>query len=153
MRSFERQWDLLGDYAGRQKLYADRSTWKRNSYFHRLQSAVSDIERLIAVGDAVIVFDYDQWGLERDLGGRTVFPFLERGGEYWGMPENDTSATEEFERTRRASGASHFVVGWPAFRWTEDYSRFAGHLHDNFECVLATEQLVVFDLRRSAWQR
>lgn len=74
-------------------------------------------------------------------------PFLERDGEYWGNPKNDATAIDELDRLRSDPRASHFIVGWPAFWWFDDYSVFTAHLHENFECVLANEQLVAFDLR------
>jgi len=146
-RSYEHQWRLLEKHAQLSGAKADRSNWERNSYFHRLRSAVGDIERLVAPGDKLILLDEDRWGLEHDLGGRTVLPFLERGGEYWGIPVDDEDAIREFDQLRSTSDASHFFVGWPAFRWAEDYGGFAAYVRENFHRLLSNEQLIGFDLR------
>jgi hypothetical protein len=48
------------------------------------------------------------------------FPFIEKHGEYWGLPEDDNHAVRETERLCRA-GASYLVVAEPAFWCLEHY--------------------------------
>ena len=78
-----------------------------------------------------------------------VFPFLEREGEYWGPPADDTQAIHELERLRLRR-ASFIVFAWPAFWWMEHYKGFAEYLQSHFTSVLNNESLIVFDIRRSA---
>lgn len=78
-----------------------------------------------------------------------VFPFLERDGEYWGPPMDDGQAIQELERLRRQQ-ASFIVFAWPAFWWMEHYKVFAEYLQSTYPRVLHNENLIVFDLRRSA---
>jgi glycosyltransferase involved in cell wall biosynthesis len=148
--SIELQWDTLESHAKRKGVSIDRDRWRRNSYFHRLQSAMNDIEGLVDNGGSFILFDEDQWGLEHDLGGRFAVPFLEHDGYYWGTPANDDHAIVELGRLRAESNASHFVVGWPAFWWTEEYAGFADYMNRNFNCVIRTNELLAYDLRDAA---
>jgi hypothetical protein len=75
-----------------------------------------------------------------------VWPFLERGGEYWGLPSDSASAIVELERLRER-GAGFIAFVWTAFWWLDYYSAFREHLSGSYRRVVGNELLVVFDLR------
>ena len=76
---------------------------------------------------------------------RVAVPFLEKDGQYWGPPADDGTALRELERLRRA-GASFVAFAWPAFWWLDHYPGLGAHLRADFNCVLRTDRVVVFDL-------
>jgi SAM-dependent methyltransferase len=112
----------------------------------QLEQAIQELKALVPEGDTFILVDEEQWGVGETVAGRRHLPFPERGGQYWGRPEDDEAAVREFERLRQA-GASFMVFGWPAFWWLEYYEGLRCHMRSNFSCVLENERLVVFDLR------
>ena len=105
-----------------------------------------DIAALIPPGESFILVDEDSWVTDDELGGRRRIPFLERHGQYWGPPPEDSTAINELERMR-TSGAGFLVFAWPAFWWLDYYSGFHRHLRSEYRCVLENERLVAFDLR------
>jgi hypothetical protein len=117
-----------------------------NEWMHRLMQAAEDVERVVPRDAALILVD--EQGFGGDFGQpRRRFPFLERGGVYWGTPPDDATAIDELERMRHEAGPAFIAFGWPSFWWLEHYPRFAAHLRDTFPCVLRNDRLVVFDLR------
>lgn len=60
-------------------------------------------------GETVIVIDHD--GLRNYLASsQRGTPFVERGGGYWGPPEDDAQAVRELERRRTDAGAECFAL-------------------------------------------
>ncbi len=104
-----------------------------------------EIEQSIPAGSTFILVNDDQWGHETALTDRRVIPFLERGGRYWGPPDNDQTVIQELERLRGA-GASHIVFAWPSFWWLDYYSGLRNHLQKNAPCLPSNERLLVFGL-------
>ncbi len=94
---------------------------------------------------AFVLVDGAEWGMDGTAGRRAI-PFPERVGEYGGPPADDEAAVSELERQRRA-GASHVVVGWPAFWWLDHYTGLRHHLESTAELVRTNERLRVWDLR------
>jgi SAM-dependent methyltransferase len=74
-----------------------------------------------------------------------AIPFLERDGQYWGMPSDDETAIREFTRLRD-SGAKFLVFTSDAFWCLDYYAEFHRKLKSEHRCVLKNERLVVFDL-------
>jgi SAM-dependent methyltransferase len=114
----------------------------------RLGRLREDLAALLPPGDVLILADEDCYRdqLKAD---RTVLPFLERDGQYWGAPPDDDTAIRELERLRQ-SGASFLAFAWPAFWWLDHYRGFRSHLRSRFQCLLENERLIVFDLRRES---
>ena len=110
-----------------------------------IQHATRDLAALISPGESFILVDQDLLREHLALG-RHAIPFLERDGQYWGPPEDDSTATQELERLRR-TGAKFIVFAWPAFWWLDFYSDFEQYLQSRFSCVLKNDRVVVFDLR------
>jgi glycosyltransferase involved in cell wall biosynthesis len=78
--------------------------------------------------------------------GLLVWPFLEREGQYWGLPPDSEIAIAELERLRER-GAGFIAFVWTAFWWLDYYSSFREHLAGRYRRVVGNERLVVFDLQ------
>jgi hypothetical protein len=125
------------------RLHDPEELWSQMS---RLARVRQEITAIIGPRDTFILVDQDEWGTEETIWGRRSLPFLERGGEYWGNPQDDATAVRELERLRSA-GASFMVFGWPAFWWLDYYAGLHHHLRSNYRCVLRNDLVIVFDLR------
>ncbi|MUG98009.1 glycosyltransferase [Scytonema sp. UIC 10036] len=126
--------------------------YREDSCHNYLQGMVKlgkELGALIAQGQNYILVDMDELGHHQLLENCQAIPFLEKEGVYWGPPNDDTIAIQEFERLHR-EGASFIVFAWPAFWWFDYYAKFASYLRSKFRCVLDSERLVVFDLRLAA---
>jgi hypothetical protein len=119
---------------------------RANSWWLQIHVATQELLALIPPGNAFILADEDAWTTTESISGRRRIPFLEREGQYWGLPADDQTAITELERLRR-SGASFLVIAWPAFWWLDYYAGLHRHLRSKYRCVLENDRLVVFDLR------
>ena len=111
-----------------------------------MQLAIQEIETIIPVGADFILVDETQWGGGEILADRHCIPFLERDGEYWGLPSDDHSAVRELERLRQL-GAKYIVFAQPAFWWLDYYSGLHAHLRSTYPQVFKSMRLKVFDIR------
>ena len=118
-------------------------TWEE-----RLQIAIQDTAISIPAGASLILVDENQWDCE-GLSQFRLLPFLERDGNYWGPPADDSTAIKELERMRQA-GASFIVFAWTTFWWLDYYAELRNYLRATFPCILRNSRLVVFDLRHDA---
>jgi len=120
---------------------------KWRMYFERLEKAKKNIDRLIPLRDKFILVDQDtmRWTLGA---GRAAVPFLERDGQYWGIPADDETAIGEVERLR-TSGAKFIIFWWADYWWLEYYVDLSRHLRSNYRCILEDDSLIVFDLGKS----
>ena len=142
----DQQCTVLSEVLKRAGFHVDVAAWKRNSWFHRLQQAVAEIDALVPQSEQFILVDDGTWGATDVFPGNRALPFLERDGQYWGPPQDDHSAIAELERQRRA-GVGFIAFAWPAFWWLDHYSQFLHHLDAEFACVLKNDRLVIYDLR------
>jgi hypothetical protein len=122
---------------------AETQTWER-----WLEEAFREIQETVPDGEALILVDEERWAGANGLSGRRRIPFLERDGEYWGLPADDATAVRELERLRR-EGAAFLVIGWPSFWWLAHYPEFHGHLLQTARKVLESRRIQVFDLRQA----
>ena len=111
----------------------------------RQGSALSEIRMVISSGATYILVDELQTRLADDTEHRTL-PFLERNGEYWGLPADSQEAIREIERMRQ-SGCTYIVFAWPAMWWLEYYRDMTVYLRTRKRCVLENDRLTIFDLR------
>ena len=111
---------------------------------YRLRQAIEDITRTIPPGSSMILVDDNQWPGEA-VHDRGIIPFLEKNGQYWGLPPDDKTAIMELERLRNR-GACSLVFAWQSFWWIDHYPRFYEYLESGFDCLLRSEDLVIFDL-------
>lgn len=133
----------------RQLIHCSDEIERAGSWRSRLDQALQELMGLIREGDTFILVDEEQWGIGDTVMGRRRLPFLEREGQYWGKPEDDNAAVQEFERLRQA-GATFLVFGWPAFWWLDYYPGFRQYLYAKFPFVLNNERVIVFDLHPPA---
>jgi hypothetical protein len=103
----------------------------------QLQSLMPKGGTFIEAGDA------SEWIDLRE--GRRVLPFIERDGQYWGVPDGDEIAISELERMRQA-GASTIIFRSSNFWLLDSYSAFATHLRTHYKTVLEDDRAVIFDL-------
>lgn len=144
LRRYDVAIDALEQHCRRMGLPADAEGWRRRSWFHRLRAVAEDIDALIPTDVPFVLVDDDNLGM-RPGPGRRPIPFLERDGNWWGAPADDRTAIAELERLRE-SGARFLVFAWPGFWWLDHYSGFADYVETRFERVVATEDLLIFDL-------
>jgi glycosyltransferase involved in cell wall biosynthesis len=111
----------------------------------RLRMLQHDIRALVPEGDDLILADEGELASELSTG-RGVLPFLERGGQYYGLPSNDETAIAELERMRRAGG-KFMGFAWPAFWWLDYYTGLRTYLYTHFRCALQNSRIIAFDLR------
>jgi len=138
----------LRTYYQEQGAQVDTDAWKKESWYHRLYQSALDIKAQIPDGDTFVLVDQDNWATGGRVAGRRAFPFPELNGEFGGPPADDTVATEELERRRRA-GAAFIVFAWQAFWWLDYYTGFKNYLETRFPCLMRNERLIIFDLRSS----
>ena len=116
-------------------------------WWQHLYQAEQDVLSAIPPKSTFVLVDEEQWGWGNTLGQRRILPFLEKDGLWWGPPADDETALRELERMQ-LGGATHIVIGWPAFWWLERYREFHHMLRAHHRCVLENERLVVFALNR-----
>jgi SAM-dependent methyltransferase len=113
-------------------------------YARRLVGAIEDVAATVPPGSLIVQVDGAQCGPVL-AAGRPALPFLEKGGQYWGPPADDTTAIAELERLR-GEGARFVVVAWPAFWWLDHYAAFHRHLRTTSRAVCENDRVVIFDL-------
>jgi hypothetical protein len=118
--------------------------WRARNLSREIEAFVPAGGTFVEAGDAA------EWtGLQA---GRRALPFVERDGQYWGLPDSDDAAIAELERMR-AAGASALVFRSPNFWWLDHYSGFASHLRARYGPLVENDRIVVFGLadgRRAA---
>ncbi len=121
----------------------------RESEYHEFRrKALWQIELLIPRRDTFVLVD-DLTLTEHFGAARRILPYLERNGVYYGRPPDDETAIKEMER-ERGMGAKFIVFWLPALWHLQYYSSLNDHLRTNYRCLLDSEALVIFDLRRLA---
>jgi hypothetical protein len=115
----------------------------------RLATAQKQINAFVG-NDARFVL-VESSNFDRLRTGRRPIPLVSHEHEDWksdwGPPESDEVATRELE-DRRREGATHFVLPWTSFWWTDCYPKFFAHLRRDYRCVADGDLLLAFDLRK-----
>lgn len=143
--SIERALETILPESQQKESWNQRKVGKR--WLENSRVAIKELQELCPPEESLILVDQDELGNKESLQ-RTVLPFVERGDQYWGMPQDEATAIEEFERMRRL-GARFIAFAWPAFWLLEWYPAFNSHLRSRFPCVVQNERLIAFDLRHS----
>jgi hypothetical protein len=120
-------------------------THSQTDWYERCACLLIEMTRIVAPNRTVVLADDTQLGINANLMGRRVVPFLERDGQYNGQPADDATAMTELERLRDA-GADYFACAWPSFWWLEHYRGFSAYLRSGFQCLVDNSELKVFDL-------
>jgi hypothetical protein len=113
------------------------------SQLRRLADTQAALQRIAQERAPFILVDEEQFRSALPSG--TAIPFLEKDGQYWGLPSDDATAIRELQRLR-AAGAKSIVFTWPAFWWLKFYPEFHAHLKRNFKQAYRSKNLVSFDL-------
>jgi hypothetical protein len=114
----------------------------------RLAKAHKQIEEFVSADSRFVLVEPSSFD---HLAGRRAIPLVSYEHEDWksdwGSPESDEIATRELE-DRRREGATHFVLPWTSFWWTDCYPKFFAHLRRDYRCVADGDLLLAFDLRK-----
>lgn len=150
------KWDLDRGIAGCERIKirwnlkevpgGDAGFARKRHLTGRLCDVRRELGRLISPGSPFVLVDDNTTAGTTIMEGLHGIPFLERGGEYWGMPADDATAISELERLR-TDGAQLVVFLWTAFWWLDYYPEFLLHLNSRYRKVFDEEHMIVFDLR------
>jgi len=125
--------------------WGDGETPLEEQYRHAM--AADDLARVIPTGEPFLVAgDLDQWEAHKRVIGRRAMPFLQRDGQFWGDPADDSTAISELERMRE-QGVRFIAFGSPTFWWFDYYPQFNQHLRSHFTPVVENKQVAIFDMR------
>ena len=104
----------------------------------------TQVEAVLPANARYILVDEDRFTRPAGSTDRAI-PFLERDGEYWGIPADDPTAISELKRLH-AKGGRFIVFPWIAFWWLGHFSGLRAHLQSTSTKVLENEKVVIFDL-------
>jgi glycosyltransferase involved in cell wall biosynthesis len=145
-RRYVRMWeDCCEDLEARARslgLLPDPAQWRRESWWHRIDQSLDELQRVLPPGAPFLLVDDDQWACT-SIDGRRALPLVERDGQSWGEPADDASALDELQR-QIGRGARSIVFAWPAFWWLDHYRGLADHLRMRARCTLQNERIIVF---------
>ena len=141
---FFHQWHP-NDIPWKNRYYAEEPLFVRD--MKRAEVALGEMARVVDGRDKLILIDGDVVPAELRSQWQTL-PFLERDGQYWGLPASDEVAIHELERMRR-EGVRYMALLWPAFWWLDHYAAFRVYLDARFRRVLDNDNALVFDLQSS----
>jgi GT2 family glycosyltransferase len=114
----------------------------------RLPEIRRALEELCRQGNRVVLIDNGDWFGTEVTDGLDIRPFPERDGQYWGFPSGDEDAVVALDRAL-ADGATHVVVGWPAFWWFDHLPALLARLGQQGRLVVEGDELHVYDMQRS----
>lgn len=149
VRMFDHRSERLARYLRKNEIKFDPESWHRSSYYFwkkHLAEVGGRLARSIPEGSCFILVDDDQWGQGGLAPRREAMPFLEKDGQYWGPPPDDSIAISELERMR-SRGANFLVVAEPCFWWFDHFASFFKFLRSTYRCIAEDGEFVVFDLR------
>ena len=86
-------------------LEVDPEELRFNSRWHQMKLALDRIKRAVPSGASIILADQDHWKARKHLVEFPRFHFLEKHGEFWGLPADDLAAIDELERLREKGRA------------------------------------------------
>ncbi len=109
-----------------------------------LREVFAQVEAVVPQESRYILVDEDRIMKPAVLPGR-VIPFLERDGQYWGIPADDAAAIAELKRLH-AKGARFIVFPCITFWWLSHFSGLSAHLRSTAARVLENETVIIFDL-------
>jgi glycosyltransferase involved in cell wall biosynthesis len=145
LERFEYCCDALSEYLNRKGINISPSIWPRNHWFHQIHYSLKEIETIVAPTDSFILVDENHWGIGESVAERKRIHFLEKEGQYWGLPADDKHAIAEIE-VQRKNGVAVIAFAWSSF-WVLDYFKgMHNYLKSNYKCILENERLMVFNL-------
>ena len=75
--------------------------------------------------------------------GSHAIPFIERNGQYGGIPQDASTAIDELDRMRQA-GVGFPVLAWPVFWLFDLYPSLAEYMRSQYRCVLDADHVIIF---------
>ena len=111
-----------------------------------LLKSFDSLAELVRPEDTFILVDQETFRSKISAGRRAI-PFLERQGQYWGLPPDDATAIHELERLR-GTGVAAIIFAWPTFWWFDYYKAFHKHLNARYRRVRDTDEYVIFSLTK-----
>lgn len=144
LSGYDEQCRAIGAALARNHVQADIATWKRHSWFHRLQRAVDQLLDIIPEGSEFVLIDAESWDLPREFSGRKVRPFITFDGLDGGPPADDEAAILYLNALVRDE-LPFLAVGWPCFWWFDEYPRFSRQLHALADRVSQNDAVIIFD--------
>jgi glycosyltransferase involved in cell wall biosynthesis len=146
VHGFYHQWHPYDPSRVKRELRTERE--RKTKKIRQVQRVLNEMKKLEGItnpGDTYILVNEDAWN-SNPIPGRRVFPFLEKNGQYWGLPADDQAAIQELNRLRTL-GADYIVFAWPSLWWLEHYSEFNNYLNSRFKCVFQNKNIVVFEIK------
>ena len=95
-----------------------------------------------------VLVDENAWGIETEMEHRKRYHFMDRNGQYHGVPLNDDEAINEIERERE-EGAAYLFFTPNAFWWLDHYTVFADYLKNKFSIIVDNTRLKGFSLQKN----
>ena len=146
LEGYDAQCRALGAALARNGMAVDVDSWRKHSWFHRLDRAVSDILAVVPDNSEIVLVDGTTWGAPREFAGRRVRPFLELDGMDGGPPADDEAAIRRLT-TLLADGTQFLAVAWPCFWWFDEYAGWSKLLQRAAGCVLSNDVVAIFNLK------
>ncbi|MDJ0903086.1 MAG: hypothetical protein QNJ55_30240 [Xenococcus sp. MO_188.B8] len=106
----------------------------------KLEELIPEQENIILVDESYLNQSEDQFFQTRN-----IIPFMEKDGQYWGLPPDDETAIREVKRLRKA-GANFLVFIWSSLWWLDYYRQFYQYLLASYHCIWQSDYCVVFRL-------
>ncbi len=119
---------------------------RANEWMHLLIEAGQHFKNNIPAGKKVLLIDQQGFGNSFAPNNKIV-PFLEKNGNYWGIPENDETAAQELLRMINA-GIEYIAVGFPCFWWLAYYPEFEKTLRQNTKSLTENHAVKLFRLKK-----
>lgn len=145
---FEKTCKIVEEHLQKKGIQVDTNAWSRNTWFHEIMSGINDILNIVPENRSFVLVDEDAWGVGQQFENRKRFHFLDKDGEYNGLPQNDVQAIDEIERLRKENVDYIFFTS-NAFWWLDHYPGLASYLKNNFQLILDNERLIVFKLQKN----
>lgn len=129
--------------------HVDPERWRKSALNYlwpsRFLAARRDIRTVVPDNTRFLLIDGGEWGPTTAVDGRTAIRLMERGGDYWGPPENDETVIAEVRR-RSKEGIRFFVLWWTCDWWFDAYPDLFRVLATSGRPVVATDAVTIFEL-------
>jgi glycosyltransferase involved in cell wall biosynthesis len=140
-RRLELGCDALARICAQRGIRVDPQKWRKGAWCQGVRAALKDIDAAVPAGEAFVLIDNNEWAAGERVCGRRCLRFIEREGEFWGLPEDDEQALAELQRV----GKRYVVVASPALWWLEQYPKLGERLRCARKLV-ENERLLIVDL-------
>jgi hypothetical protein len=117
-RWFEQACNTLHQHLQNKGITADPDAWKKNFWYHKLQSVMQEITTVVSPATSFILIDDNLWKFNDFGSAYHRLPFLEQYGKYCWPPTDDEEAIAEIKQLQQKV-ARFIVFAWPAFWWLD----------------------------------